>query len=79
VLATQLYKLLFALTKWDISTTLLHFPRFVHEPAYLYARLRPVLPQVRYEDFLAAFRQVAQPQLVHQFSADDAYATSAKD
>lgn len=73
VLALQLYKLMFTLAKWNVPTTLLHFPRFVHDAAYLYDKLGPLLGATRREDFAAAFAKTAQPQLVHAFSADDVY------
>ena len=67
VLMHQLYKLIFAIAKWDIPVTLLYFPRLVEDPAYLYAKLEPSLHAVSYERFLAAFQQLARPELVHKF------------
>jgi len=67
VLALQLYKLLYALAKHNVPLTLLHFPRFVHEPEYLYRRIRFLLVDTSFSDFLAAFRKVSRPELVHDF------------
>lgn len=66
-LAVQLYQLMFALAKRDIPLTLLHFPRFIHEPDYLYPKIAPFLSGATAEQFRQAFEQVAQPGLVHDF------------
>ena len=69
-LATRLYHLIHTLAKHDVPTTLLHFPRLVEDPEYLFRKLRPVLPAgVEYAGFLEAFRQVSKPELVHSFAA----------
>lgn len=71
ILTHQLYKLLHALAQWDIPLTLLYFPRLIEDPAYLYAKLASLTANIPYEDFLAAFRSVVQPQLIHNFAATD--------
>ena len=68
VLASQLYKLVYALAKWDIPATLLHFPRIVHDPEYLHGKLAFALDGVSFGRFVAAFEQVARPQSVHDFT-----------
>ncbi len=78
VLAVQLHKIIFTLTKRDIPTTLLHFPRLIHEPEYLFEKLEPTLPGVKYENFLPVFRQIARPDLVHKFDPTDAVTRSAQ-
>ncbi len=67
VLANQLYKLIFTLAKRDIPLTLLHFPRFVNDPEYLYRKLSFMWEGIPYEAFLKVFKQVAQPELIHNF------------
>ncbi len=67
VLACQLYKLMFALAKYSIPLTLLHFPRFVQEPEYLYQRLGFLLDDVPFSRFRRAFQRVSRPELVHDF------------
>ena len=67
VLTLQLYKLIFTLAKYSIPLTLLHFPRFVLEPDYLYRRLGFLLSDVPFSRFHEAFRTVSHPELVHQF------------
>lgn len=67
VLTNQLYKLLYALAKHDIPATLLYFPRFIHNPDYLYQKILFSLNGIEKEKFLETFQQVAQPELVHDF------------
>lgn len=69
VLTQQLYKLIHTLAKRDIPVTLLYFPRLVHEPQYLYAKLKSLLVNISYEEFHEAFSRTARPQLVHTFDA----------
>lgn len=66
-LALQLYKLIFTLAKHSIPLTLLHFPRFVQEPEYLYQRLGFLLDDVPFSRFRRAFQRVSRPELVHDF------------
>ncbi len=67
VLAQKLYRLLEALARHDIPTTLLHFPRVVRDPEYLYRKVAFALPGVGLDRFLAAHRAVTRPELVHDF------------
>lgn len=67
LLTLQLYKLLYAIAKGSIPLTLLHFPRFVYEPAYLYSTLHFLLRDIRFESFLEAFHATARPEMVHNF------------
>lgn len=69
VLAGQLYKLIYALAKRDIPVTLLHFPRLVRDPEYLFGKLEFALQGISRESFLEAYRRVARPELVHEFRA----------
>lgn len=71
VLLHQLYKLLYTLSKHEIPATLLHFPRLVHEPEYLYRSIGFVLNQIDYGTFLEAFHTVCRPELVHDFSPEE--------
>lgn len=68
VLVNQFYKLLHTLARHDVPTTLLYFPRFIHEPKYLYKTIRAALPWTRYGRFLKAFRKTCRPELVHDFN-----------
>lgn len=67
VLVTQLYKLVYALAKWDIPMTLLYFPRLAREPEYLYEKIGFALKGISYQAFLRGYGQVVRPELVHEF------------
>jgi hypothetical protein len=67
VLAQEFHKLIHTLTKHDVPTIWLYFPRFVNDPEYLYQKLRPVLPAIEQDAFLRAFQAVSRPELVHDF------------
>lgn len=67
VLVGQLYKIIYAMAKWSIPTTLLHFPRLVRDPEYLFGKVEFALKGIGREEFLAAHRRVARSELVHEF------------
>ena len=67
ILCRQLYRLMEALARREIPTTLMDFPRFVNDPSYLYRTARPALEGVDYPTFLHAFQSVSRPELVHDF------------
>lgn len=69
VLAQNFHALLHSLARHDIPLTLLYFPKFVTAPAYLFEKIRFLLQNISYEDFLRAFQAVSRPELVHDFSA----------
>jgi hypothetical protein len=69
VLAVQLHKLLYTLAMYDVSTTLLFFPRLVRDPQYLYRKLKVVLGDVNYEAFAQAFNVLSRPELVHEYGS----------
>ncbi len=69
-LAVQFHELLHTIAKHDIPVTLLYFPRFVHDPLYLFEKLACVLSGTTYERFLEGFGRVVRPELVHDFRVD---------
>src|SRR2546423_547805 len=70
--AQLLYNFIHTLAKHDIPVTLLHFPKLVREPDYLYKKLQPLLSEIGYDAFLPAFQAVSRPELVHDFVASPA-------
>lgn len=66
-LARQFYDALLPLVIHDVPVVLLHFPRLVQDPAYLFDRLRALMTEhgIDWELFRAAFAAVARPELVH--------------
>jgi len=67
VLVNQLYKIIYTIAKRDIPLTLLHFPRLLESPEYLYAKIDFLLGDIQYEQFQEVFLHVAHPRLVHDF------------
>ena len=70
VLANQLYKMIHTIAKRDIPITLMYFPRFIHEPEYLYEKIEAILNGVTYGRFLSVFNEVADPESVHHFGPE---------
>src|SRR5208337_1016104 len=68
--ARMFHNLFFVIAKYDIPVTLLHFPRLIHDPEYLYKKLGFLFPDIGYDAFLQCFRQMSRPELVHDFKAD---------
>jgi hypothetical protein len=69
VLTDELYKLIYTLARRDIPLTLLHFPKLIHDPDYLFRKLEFALPGIGKAEFLEAFQRVVKPELVHTFTA----------
>ncbi len=69
ILAEKLYRLIYAITLFDIPHTLLHFPRITQDSWYLYRKLAPIVADMDYPRFKRAFDDVVQPALVHNFTA----------
>jgi hypothetical protein len=67
VLANQFYKIVYAISKRDIPMTLLFFPRLARDSEYLYRKLEFMLSGIEYQKFLRVFKQIVQPELVHDF------------
>ncbi len=70
ILQNELYKLLYQLAKYDVSTVFLFFPRFVKDPSYLYKKLKFLLKEISYDRFLVGFKKIVKPELVHEFEGD---------
>ena len=66
-LARKFHALLETLTRHDVPTTLLRFPRLATDSDYLYRKLRPALGRVWRRRFRRAFRAVSRPELIHEF------------
>lgn len=70
VLRDRLYHLMLACADQPVKLTLLRFPRLVHDSAYLFDKLQPLLHDISFERFDRAHRRLAQPGLVHRFGAE---------
>lgn len=65
VVVECVHRLLLAVAARDIPVTLLAYPRLTRDPAYLYAKLKPVLTGVDWPRFHAAFAAQVRPDWVH--------------
>jgi hypothetical protein len=68
VLLLQLYDLILALSEIHVPVTLLRYPKFIKDSAYLYEKLEPVLGTISYKEFASVFDQTVRPELVHEFN-----------
>lgn len=66
-LGRSLYNLIHAVAAHDIPHTLIDFPRFAHDPQYLFDKLVPILGAIDYAGFRAAFDDVVDLSLIHPF------------
>lgn len=62
-----------ALVRNDVPITFLKFPHFVDHPDYLFHKLRFLLSEVRWEDFVIDFEAEIKPGLVHDFSEEKTF------
>jgi hypothetical protein len=69
-LGRSLYDLIHSVAAFGIPHTLLDFPRFAHDPRYLFDKLAPVLGTVDYFRFREAFDDVVDLSLIHQFGSN---------
>lgn len=65
VVVDRVHRLLLAVAARDIPVTLLAYPRLTRDPAYLFAKLKPVLGGVDWPRFHAAFAAQVRPDWVH--------------
>lgn len=73
IILNQLYTLILEAANSLTPVILLKFPRIVKDGAYLYEKLKPVLGGLSEADFMKAFHETANPELVHNFNAKDQY------
>ena len=69
LLAALLSPTLHAGTMGDVSKVALHYPTFINDARYLYAKVKPVLKDISEEDFIAAHAEVARPDWVGEYKS----------
>jgi hypothetical protein len=69
VLGELFHQLMFTLAAHEIPHTLLVFPRLAQDPDYTYKRLNFLLRDVPLDRFRKIFARVADPELIHNYSA----------
>jgi hypothetical protein len=67
ILLEQLYKIIHTIAKRDIPLTLLHFPRLINDPEYLFRKLKFLFETIDYSLFVSQFQTVVRPELAHDF------------
>lgn len=77
VLAERFHALVHTLVAREVPHTFLLFPRFVCDAEYAFDRLRSALPELDRARFMAAFAEIADPAMVHDFSAAPAPRSAA--
>ena len=71
ILSRQFYNLIFYLTRSEVPIMLMHYPRIIKDPAYLYRKLQFLVSDIPYGTFFEAFTRTVRPDLVHSFSDKD--------
>jgi hypothetical protein len=71
ILLWQFYDLLLALCDAAVPVTFMRYPRIVKDCPYLFEKLNPILRDITYESFAAAFDKTVRPELVHSFNEND--------
>jgi hypothetical protein len=71
MLLNQIYKLMLAVANTSLPVTFLRYPRIVKDCPYLFQKLQPILSDIPFESFQAAFIETANLELVHSFNEAD--------
>lgn len=71
ILLKRLYKLMFVLSDKTIPITFMRYPKIVKDCRYLFDKLNPILRNITFKSFSAAFNKTVQPKLIHSFSKKD--------
>lgn len=70
VLSRKLSNLIESLVRHDIAMTLISFPRSAIDAGYLFGKLSPIMPTISRSVFFNAFKRIAKPDMIHDFSDD---------
>ena len=71
VLLGQIYKLVLAISSTTLPVTFMRYPRIVKDSRYLFDKLQPLLVDITYASFCAAFEETVRLELVHSFNKND--------
>ena len=66
ILLKSLSHLLVECARHDQPIALLHYPKLMDDPGYLYRKLKPILGELSEEAFVAAHRETVRPDWVAQ-------------
>ncbi len=67
ILSRKLYSLIETLTRYDIPTTFLHFPKLARVSRYAFDKLKPILTGISFPEFERAFHETCRPEKIHAF------------
>ena len=70
VLKDQIYKLLLALSYYEVPVTLMQFPKLAVNAKYTYGKLSPILDGVSFTEFKTVFDEVSRPDLISNFEQE---------
>ena len=63
-----MFKLLTELSVTNIPTTFIGFPLLTEDSQYLYSKLFQLVNKIEFNTFNSVFKEVVNPELVHDFS-----------
>jgi hypothetical protein len=67
----QFFKVVHSLTKFEIATLYLEFPRLVNDPQYAFRRMGPLMADhaIDEPEYMTAHANIARSNLIHDFGA----------
>jgi hypothetical protein len=68
VLLELVYRLMLALSKFDVPVTLMQYPLITEDCQYLYRKLSPILNEVPFDLFQESFNKTVKLKLVHSYT-----------
>lgn len=71
VLLKKMYGLIHAVSDASLPVTFMRYPRIVKDCPYLFGKLKPILADIGYDSFYAAFCETVRPELVNCFNDRD--------
>lgn len=71
ILLKTLSNLLVGISAASVPVTLIHYPKLVKDPAYLYEKMKPILNEIPFEEFRKVYMDTLKPEWVHQFTEKD--------
>ena len=71
VLLRKLYGLILALSDNSLPVTFMRYPKILKDCPYLFGKLKPILGDIAYGTFYAAFCKTIRPELINSFNDRD--------
>jgi len=64
ILSEKFYHLILALSCRHVPITFINFPKFVEEPSYLFWKIRPIFPDISFQNFAPVFKKLVNKDLI---------------